>query len=123
MTERFESIFEFKIRLLRPRPEKGEEINWVLKSLGVDDIGIKIYNLLMNKEGLTTDEILSEIGEEEDKVLSALDMLYSIGVVEKLGSAYFVEHNLSDALRTKTLKILSKILNELSKIASRAINR
>ena len=42
MTERFESIFEFKIRLLRPRPEKGEEINWVLKSLGVDDIGIKI---------------------------------------------------------------------------------
>jgi len=120
MSEPFESIFEFKIKLLRPKPNKGMEIEWVLRSLGVDELGMKIYNLLIGKDGLTLDEIISEVNEDPEKVSSTLDMLYSLGLIEKLGSAYFIEKNLAEAIRTKTMKIVQKILNELARIASRA---
>jgi len=119
MNGKYEVLFEFRIRLLRPKPGKGSELDWALSSLGVDELGVKIYKLLLESEGLTFDEIVSRIGAEPGKIMDSLDQLYSLGLIDKLGSTYFISRDLSSSIRTRTLKVLQKVLDDIAKVVER----
>ncbi len=115
MSNNYEVIFEFRIRLLRPKPAKGSELDWALLSLGIDDLGAKIYKLLLKSEALTFDEIVSHVNEKSEKVMESLDVLYSLGLIDKLGNTYFVSKDLSSSIRTRTMRILQKVLDDIAK--------
>jgi len=116
MSDKYEVIFEFKIRLIRPKPERGSEVDWALMSLGIDELGREIYKVLLRNEALTLSEILSIISEQEDKVVDALDTLYSLGLIEKLGEAYFVSKDLPICIKTRTKRVIERVLNEIARV-------
>ncbi|MCD6490787.1 MAG: hypothetical protein J7K59_00640 [Candidatus Korarchaeota archaeon] len=116
----YSPIFEFKIMLLRPKPEKGHEKEWVLKSFGATKDMIKVYNYIEKKDAVTPEDIAQEFNKSIEESIEILDQLYNLGIVEKLGRGYLIEYPLHIALRRKTLKMLEKILLEISDIAKRA---
>ncbi len=116
MEQRYETLFEFKIRLLKPKPQKGDELVWVFDSLGINELGLKIYKLLSSSESLTRSEITDKLNESEEKVIEALDTLYSVGFIDRLGEAYFISKDLASSIRTRTKRIISKILDDIAKV-------
>jgi len=115
LNNQYEVIFEFKIRLLRPKPSKGLELDWALASLGIDELGVEIYKILLNREAMTLDEIATMINREKEEIIDALDTLYSLGLIEKLGNTYFISKDLPSSIRTRTTKIIEKVLNDIAK--------
>ena len=119
MSEDFEVLFEVRIRLMKkPTSLNAEEdkIRFILKSLAVSDDGVDIY-LYLKKHGISTPEDISKnLGKPLENVIENLDYLYSLGLIEKLGRGYFIEKDISVALRRNTVKKITDILDRLAEI-------
>ena len=112
--EPFEIIFEATIRYVRPKNSEVDPINVVLFALSVSDDGIKIYRYLRDNRIATPEEIANKLNMELTKVQDELDYLYSIGLVDKLGKAYICDMPLSYAIKRRTSRRVTDILNYLA---------
>ena len=110
----FEIIFEATIRYIRLKDQNVDPINAVLFALSVSEIGARIYKYLRDNKMATPEEIANKLNIELEKVQDELDYLYSIGLVDKLGKAYICDMSLSRAIKRRTSRRVTDILNYLA---------
>jgi len=55
---------------------------------------------------------------EKENARFVLDKLYTLGLVEKVGKAYFIKYSLGEAIVKKTLPRLIDVLKEIAKVES-----
>ncbi|RLE70602.1 MAG: hypothetical protein DRJ37_06280 [Thermoprotei archaeon] len=118
--QEFEVLAEWRIYRIKP-PTTGseEEIRkWALKSLGLDDLEFKIYDYICSKNTVTVEDIVSKFELEEENAREILDKLYTIGLVEKIGKAYYIKYPLREALIKKTLPRVMEVLKTIAKVYS-----
>lgn len=115
---KFELIFEVVIRYLRP--QGGEDIDFeelALFSLGLDDLGVKIFRYLKEKGIATVEEIASTLGANEEDVVNKLDYMYSLGIIDHLGRGYIHRWSLPEAIRRNVIRRITEILEKIAKLA------
>jgi len=117
----FEFLAEWKVRRIpKPAREPPETYRdrlkgWVLASVGVDDREQDIYLYLESNEMATVGELSGYFTLDEKEVYEHLDNLYTFGLIDKMGKAYYIKDGLSKAI---TQKLVPRITESLREIAS-----
>jgi len=121
MTE-FEILAEWRIRKIRPLDElkKEEYLTWVLTSLGLTEEEQKAYRFLLEKKLATVDDLSKALNIEVECAEEILGRLHTLGLVEKVGRAYYIEYSLGEAIIRRTLPRIVNTLKEVAKIESSA---
>ncbi|RLE87948.1 MAG: hypothetical protein DRN04_17635 [Thermoprotei archaeon] len=116
----FEVLAEWRIRRIRPPKSKNEDetLKWALTSLGLEEDEQKVYLYVKSKDVATIEDLVKEFNIEEGKARLILDKLYTLGLVEKVGRAYYVKYPLGDAIIKRTLPRLIDVLKEIAKVES-----
>ncbi len=122
----YESFAEWKVRRL-PEPAKephdtyGPRLKtWVLSSIGIDGTAKELFLYLENSKVATLDDLAKQVNEEPEEVLELLDLLYSTGLIERLGKAYYVREPLSTSIVRRLIPRITESLRTLAKTESRA---
>jgi len=110
----YEVIFETKIRYIRPKSKDIDRMELALASLSVDPDGIRIYRYMEEKKMVTPEELESSLGLGMDTILEKLDYMYSLGLIDKLGKAYIINMSLSKAIRKRTARRITDILEYIA---------
>ena len=118
--QEFEILAEWRIYRIKPlTTESKDEIReWALRSLGLDDLERRVYDYINSRNTVTVEDIVSEFKLEEENAREILDKLYTVGLVEKIGKAYYIEYPLGEALIKKTLPRIMEVLKTIAKVYS-----
>ena len=125
MSDEFEVYAEWIIRRLReldPKSADAEKIiKWVLYSLGVKDIGVKIYLYLREKRRATTTEIAEKFSISPATARRYLEQLHSLGLVDYIGREYHItREDLSGSIREILIPRIRRVLNFIADVAEHA---
>jgi hypothetical protein len=122
----YESFAEWKIRRI-PEPSKephetyGQRLKtWVLSSIGIDGTAKELFIYLENSKAATLEDLAKHVNEEPEEVLKLVDLLYSTGLVERLGKAYYVREPLSTSIVRRLIPRITESLRNIAKAESRA---
>lgn len=122
----YESFAEWKVRRI-PEPVKepeetyGERLKtWVLSSIGIDGTAKELFLYLENSKVATLKDLAEHVNEEPEQVLELVDQLYSTGLVERLGKAYYVREPLSTSIVRRLLPRITESLRSIARAESRA---
>ena len=117
----FEFLAEWKVRRI-PKPAKDppetyrERLkDWVLSSVGVEGREHDIYSYLESNDMATVEELSGYFNMDVGEVYNNLDNLYTYGLIDKMGKAYYIKENLSRAI---TQRLVPRITESLREIAS-----
>jgi len=120
---KFEMIFEISIKYLRPHDKENVDFEELaLFSLGLDDLGVRIYKYLKEKKIVTIEEILSTLQVNEDEIIDRLDYMYSLGIIDHLGRGYIYRWPLHEAIRRKVAKRIEELLERIARLAEGRTN-
>lgn len=117
----FEYLVEWRIRNIPlPDREPKETYNsriksWVLASLGLGESTKEIYSFIEERKMATVKDLTSFFDEPEEKIQESLDKLYSIGIIENLGKAYYIGGSISASI---VRKLIPRVTESLRMIAS-----
>jgi len=116
----FEVLAEWRIRRIKPpkRKDKDEALRWALASLGLEEGEQKIYLYVKSRDAVTAEDLVKEFNIEIESARLMLDKLYTLGLIEKVGRAYYVKYSLGDAIIKKTLPRLIDVLKEIARVES-----
>jgi len=122
----YESFAEWKVRRI-PEPFKephetyGQRLkDWVLSSIGIDGTAKELFLYLENSKVATLEDLAKHVNEEPEEVLELVDLLYSTGLIERLGKAYYVREPLSTSIIRRLLPRITENLRNIAKAESRA---
>ena len=117
----FEFLAEWKVRRI-PKPAKDPPETykdrlkeWVLSSVGVEGREFEIYAYLESNDMATVEELAGYFTMDARALYSHLDNLYTYGLIDKMGKAYYIKENLSKAI---TRRLVPRITESLREIAS-----
>ncbi len=122
----YESFVEWKVRLMpEPSKEPHETYSqrlktWVLSSIGIDGTAKELFLYLENSKVATLEDLVKYVNEEPEEVLELVDLLYSTGLIERLGKAYYVREPLSTSIVRRLMPRITESLRNLAKAESRA---
>ncbi len=117
-------FMEWRIRKLNPpspRPKENYEERckrWILYSLGFDEKAQNIFLLIERKNMITVDEIVDNVGLSLEEVEDIVDRLYSYGLIDKIGKAYFIRKTLSESIIGNLIPRLTDTLQMIAKVDS-----
>lgn len=117
----FEFLAEWKVRRIpKPARDPPETYSdrlkkWVLSSLGVEGRENEIYSYLEGNNMATVEELSNYFKMDEAEIYSHLDNLYTYGLIDKMGKAYYIKEELSRAI---TQRLVPRITENLREIAS-----
>ena len=122
----YESFAEWKVKRI-PEPSKephetyGQRLKtWVLSSIGIDGMAKDIFVYLENSKAATLEDLAKHVDEEPSEIRELLDLLYSTGLIERLGKAYYVREPLSTSIIRRLLPRITENLRNIAKAESRA---
>lgn len=122
----YESFAEWKVRRI-PEPSKephetyGQRLKtWVLSSIGIDGTAKELFLYLENSKVATLEDLAKHVNEEPEEVLELVDLLYSTGLIERLGKAYYVQKPLSTSIIRRLIPRITESLRNIAKAESRA---
>jgi hypothetical protein len=122
---KYESFAEWRIRrILEPSKEPHETYSrrlktWVLSSIGIDGTAKELFLYLENSKFATLEDLAKHVNEEPEEVLELVDLLYSTGLVERLGKAYYVRESLSTSIVRRLIPKITESLRSIAKAESR----
>lgn len=113
-------LAEWKIRriALHSRDNAEEVLRWALSSIGIDEELQDIYLFLRGREISTLNDIRERFNYSEDELIEKLDILYTNGLIEKIGRGYSVKEDLSQAIRDKFIPRIQSTLENVLNILS-----
>ena len=120
----FEYLAEWKVRRIPiPPSEPSESYDqrlkaWALSSIGVEGTAQDIYVYLANASLATAEDLSSHTGIPVDEVLDAVDTLYTTGLIDKMGRAYFTSGTLSRSIVKRLIPRITESLKEVAKTES-----
>jgi hypothetical protein len=115
---------EWKIRrIAEPSKEPKESFeqrvkSWALSSIGVDGVAQDTYNYLNNVDMATAEDLSNFTRAPIEEVYDVLDLLYTTGLVEKMGKAFYVRDKLSTSIVKKLIPRITESLREIAKAES-----
>jgi len=120
----FEYLAEWKVRRIsipssEPSEAYGQRLKaWALSSIGVEGTAQDIYVYLANASLATAEDLSSHTGIPVDEVLDAVDTLYTAGLIDKMGRAYFTSGTLSKSIVQRLIPRITESLKEVAKAES-----
>ncbi|MBN1682096.1 hypothetical protein JW865_00915 [Candidatus Bathyarchaeota archaeon] len=122
----FEYLVEWRVRNIQlPEKEPEETYNqrikdWTFSSLGLDKKTQEVYNFIDVKKIATLDDLTKFLNASTEVVQGYLDDLYSIGIIEKMGKAYYITDSLSSAIIRKLIPRITESLRVVALTESKA---
>ena len=128
MEKNYDSLVEWRIRRIPPPEKEPRETydervkEWVLTSMGLDESDKIIYRLIEYSNMVTNEDLVENLALSEDQVTDGLDQLYSTGLIEKLGKAYYVKDKPSKSIVKKLLPRINESLRVIASVESSSRN-
>lgn len=122
----YESFAEWKVRRIsepskEPHETYGQRLKtWVLSSIGIDGTAKELFLYLEDSKAATLEDLAKHVNEEPEEVLELVDLLYSTGLIERLGKAYYVREPLSTSIVRRLIPRITESLRNIAKAESRA---
>lgn len=122
----YESFAEWKVRRItepfkEPHETYGQRLkDWVLSSIGIDGTAKELFLYLENSKVATLEDLAKHVNEEPKEVLELVDLLYSTGLIERVGKAYYVREPLSTSIVRRLIPRITESLRNIAKTESRA---
>ena len=120
----FEYLAEWKVRRIPAPPNEPKDSyeqrlkTWALSSIGVEGTAQDIYVYLANTSMATAEDLSSHTGIPVEDVLGALDTLYTAGLIEKMGRAYYTSGTLSRSIVQRLIPRITESLKEVARAES-----
>ncbi|UCH31277.1 MAG: hypothetical protein JSV05_07200 [Candidatus Bathyarchaeota archaeon] len=120
----YEFLAEWKIRHIpepckEPHETYGERLkSWVLSSIGIDGVAQDVFLYLENSKVATLEDLSKHIKKEPEEALEVVDLLYSTGLIERLGKAYYIRESLSASIIRRLIPRITESLRIIAKAES-----
>lgn len=127
MTEpEHECFAEWKVRKI-PKPPKDPQDTyvqrlrtWALSSIGIDGKAKELLSYIEDSKTATIQDLASYAEESPEEVLERVDLLYSTGLVDRLGKAYFVREPISTSIVKKLIPRITESLRSVARVESKS---
>jgi hypothetical protein len=121
-----EPLFEWKIRRI-PEPAKEPVDNynqrlrdWALSSIGIEGTAKQVFLLITGLKMASLDEVAKRIQKSCEETREFLDLLYSTGLVDNVGTAYYVKETLASLIVTRLIPRVTESLRSIARVESKA---
>jgi len=123
--QQYDFFAEWKVRRI-PEPSReppetyGQRLkDWALSSVGVDGAAKEIFLFIENSKIATIEEIAEHMDEKPEGIVEHVDMLYSTGLIERMGRAYFIRNPLSTSIVRRLIPRITESLRIIAKAESK----
>ncbi len=104
-----------------PRETYKERVKrWVLSSLGVEGFTQDLFLYLQKLKMGTVEDLTRHFERDFEEIQEALDVLYTVGLIDKMGKAYLVREDLSTSIVRKLIPRITETLRSIAKVESKA---
>jgi len=120
----YEPLAEWRIRRIPEPPREPRETyeerlkGWVLKSIGIDGLAQDLYMYLEKMEMATAEDLASHVGVGSEEVLENVDALYTAGLIDRIGKAFYVKEPLSASIVKRLIPRITESLRKIAKMES-----
>ena len=122
----YEFFVEWKVRRI-PEPSKEPEVTynqgikeWALSSIGVEGATKDVLKYIEDSDAATIDDLAEHIKKTPDETREHVDQLYSLGLVDHVGKAYFVRESVSSSIVKHLIPRITENLRSIAKVESRS---
>ena len=121
----FEYLAEWKVRRIPEPPTEPKESyddrlkTWVLSSMGIEGAAQGLFIYLENAKMATLEDLAGHLKMGLDEAQDHVDLLYTVGLVEKVGKAYYVRERLSSSITKRLIPRITESLMEVARAESR----
>jgi hypothetical protein len=122
----FEFFAEWKVRRIPSPPKEPKDTyvprlkDWALSSIGIDGKAKEVFLHIENSKTATLEDLVKHLKERPDPVQEILDLLYSTGLIERIGKAYFVRESLSASIVRRLIPRVTESLRNVAKVESKS---
>ncbi len=122
----YEFFVEWKVRRIpeppkEPRATYNQRIKeWVLSSIGVEGTTREVLKYIDDSDAATIDDLTEHIKKTREETLEHVDQLYSLGLIEHIGKAYFVRESVSTSIVKRLIPRITENLRSIAKVESRS---
>jgi hypothetical protein len=120
----YEPLAEWRIRRIpepsrEPRESYEERLKgWVLMSIGIDGLAQDLYLYLEKVEMATAEDLASHVGVGLEEALENVDALYTAGLIDHIGKAFYVKEPLSASIVRRLIPRITESLRKIAKMES-----
>jgi hypothetical protein len=125
LEQQYEFFVEWKVRRI-PEPAKEPEATynqrikeWALSSIGVEGTTRDVFKYIEDSDAATIGDVAEHIKKTPDETLEHVDQLYSLGLIDHLGKAYFVRESVSTSIVKRLIPRITENLRSIAKAESR----
>jgi hypothetical protein len=124
--QQYEFFVEWKVRRIpepskEPRATYNQRIKeWTLSSIGVEGTTRDVLKYIEDSDAATIDDLAEHIKKTREETLEHVDQLYSLGLIDHLGKAYFVRESVSTSIVKRLIPRITENLRSLAKVESRS---
>jgi hypothetical protein len=122
----YEFFVEWKVRRI-PRPSKEPAAtynqrakDWALTSIGVEGTAREVLQHIEDSDAATLDDLAGHVGTTPEDLREHLDLLYSLGLIDQLGKAYFVRESVSSSIVNQLIPRITESLRSIATVESRS---
>ena len=122
----FEFFAEWKVRRIPSPPKEPKDTyvprlkDWALSSIGIDGKAKEVFLHIENSKTATLEDLVKHLKERPESVQEILDLLYSTGLIERIGKAYFVRESLSASIVRRLIPRVTESLRNVAKVESKS---
>jgi hypothetical protein len=121
----YEFFVEWKVRRIPEPPKEPKETynqrlkEWALSSIGVEGTTKDALKHIEDSNTITIKELADQINKTTEETLEHIDQLYSIGLIDHIGKAYFVREPVSTSIVKRLIPRIIESLRSIAKVESR----
>jgi hypothetical protein len=122
----YEFFVEWKVRRI-PEPSKEPEAtysqrikDWALSSIGVEGTTREVFKYIEDSDTATIDDLTEHFKKTPDETREHVDQLYSLGLIDHIGKAYFVRQSVSTSIVKWLIPRITENLRSIAKVESRS---
>lgn len=122
----YEFFVEWKVRRIpepskEPRATYNQRIKeWALSSIGVEGTTREVLKYIKDSDAATIDDLAEHIKKTPEETLEHVDQLYSLGLIDHIGKAYFVRESVSTSIVKRLIPRITENLRSIAKVESRS---
>lgn len=120
----YESLAEWRIRRIPEPPREPRETyeerlkGWALRSIGIEGVAHDLFLYLEKIEMATAEDLAGHVGGSPEEVLESVDALYTAGLIDRIGKAYYVKESLSASIVKRLIPRITESLRKIAKMES-----
>ncbi|UCG36546.1 MAG: hypothetical protein JSV64_08095 [Candidatus Bathyarchaeota archaeon] len=122
----YEFFVEWKVRRI-PEPPKEPKATynqriqeWVLSSIGVEGTTRDVFGYIEDSDAATIEDLKEHFQCTVDETQDHVDQLYSLGLIDHIGKAYFVRDSVSSSIVKRLIPRITENLRSIAKAESRS---